>query len=344
MELREQVAILDRYPVGFERASKLGREGLLARSLEVFQINVGKKCNQACRHCHVDASPTRTEMMDAETVDLCLDIIGRVPSIRTVDITGGAPEISEHFRRIVQESKRLGKHVIDRCNLTILEEPGYEYLYEFLSRHEVEIIASLPHYARSHTDRQRGKGVFEASITALEKLNRLGYGSRVPLNLVYNPVGLYLSSPQSQLEREFKENLSRHFGIRFNNLYCINNMPINRYLGSLIKLGKFEHYMTLLVNGFNPATLDGLMCRDQISVGFDGSVYDCDFNQMLDMTAEPFAHIRDFDYHAFVSRRIRTSSHCFGCTAGAGSSCGGAIDENDTGEEPSCARPGNGAG
>jgi radical SAM/Cys-rich protein len=329
MKTAEQLRKLQDHPARFDRAAGTDGRGLRPLTLETFQVNVGKKCNQACRHCHVDASPARNEMMDRETVDLCLEAIASVPEIRTVDITGGAPEINEHFRRIVLECRRLGKHVIDRCNLTILEEPGYEYLYDFLAENEVEVIASLPHYARSNTDRQRGSGVFDTSITALGKLNRRGYGTRLPLNLVYNPVGLYLSSPQKQLEREFKENLDRRFGIVFNHLYCLNNMPINRFLESLLRVGKFEQYMETLVNAFNATTLEGLMCRHQISVGYDGRIYDCDFNQMLELGANPVSHVRDFDHGELMRRRIKTAGHCFGCTAGAGSSCGGEIVGRD---------------
>jgi radical SAM/Cys-rich protein len=264
-------------------------------------------------------------MMTREVAELCLKVIADLPEIATVDITGGAPELNENFVYLVTECRRLGKHVIDRCNLTILELSQYSYLYDFLSDNSVEIVASLPHFSKSNTDRQRGEGVFDLSMTALGKLNQRGYGSRLPLNLVYNPVGLFLSAPQKQLEREFKEHLERKHGIVFNNLYCINNLPINRFLAMLQREGKFETYMETLVNAFNPATLEGLMCRHQISVSYDGQIYDCDFNQMLDMTAHPIGHIESFDRDAFMSRRISVANHCFGCTAGAGSSCGGEI-------------------
>lgn len=328
MNIEKQLKLLATSPASFGKyiQDHVNHDGrLTALSLSTFQINVGKKCNQACSHCHVDASPTRTEMMSRETAESCLRIIGKLDEIETVDITGGAPEINKNFGYIVTESRRLGKHVIDRCNLTILEEPGFEHLYQFLTDNEVEIVASLPHFDQAHTDRQRGEGVFDKSIIALKKLNELGYGRKLPLNLVYNPAGLFLSAPQKQLEREFKENLKRKFGIVFDNLYCINNLPINRYLARLKQLGKFETYMEILVNAFNPATLDGLMCRHQISVGYDGQIYDCDFNQMLDMTVKAVAHVDSFDYQKFIDRRIETANHCFGCTAGSGSSCGGEI-------------------
>ncbi|MCK4893798.1 MAG: arsenosugar biosynthesis radical SAM protein ArsS [Calditrichia bacterium] len=296
-----------------------------ALSFITFQLNIGKRCNQACRHCHVGASPIRTEMMSRQTMDRCLEIIAKTESIEIVDITGGAPEMNEHFTYLVNECKKLGKHVIDRCNLTILEEPGYEHLYDFLSDNNVEIIASLPYFRKSHTDMQRGRGVFEKSITSLTKLNALGFGNGKVLNLVYNPAGAFLSAGQPALEREFKENLSRQYNISFNNLYCINNMPLDRFLRSLIRAEKLDEYMELLKNYFNPATLGGLMCRHQISVSYNGYVYDCDFNQILDLRAKPVSHINDFDYEVFISRKIRTANHCFGCTAGAGSSCIGEI-------------------
>lgn len=322
----EQLEILGaKAPAFDEKVSRSGLAELKPGELKIFQINVGKWCNQACKHCHVDASPSRTEAMSRETMEKCLQIIGNTPSIDTVDITGGAPEGNPLFREFVLRSRALGKHVIDRCNLTILFEPGQGDLAEFLATNNVEIIASLPHFAAARTDQQRGSGVFEKSILALKKLNALGYGSALPLNLVYNPSGVFLSGNQAQLEREFREKLLADHGITFNNLYCINNMPINRFLAALERGGKTETYLTTLVNAFNPHTLPGLMCRTQISVGYDGAVYDCDFNQMLDMTANSVTHIDDFNVGAFQARSIRIANHCYGCTAGAGSSCGGAV-------------------
>ncbi|BDA77370.1 radical SAM/Cys-rich domain protein [Leptospira kobayashii] len=328
MLVDEQMNILGSYPDSFGKQIRIGTDAknpLTGLTLTTFQINVGKWCNQACKHCHVDASPIRTEMMSKETIDKCLAIIKSVPAIQTVDITGGAPEGNIHFRYLVEEARKLGKKIIDRCNLTILEEKGNEDLHEFLAANEVEVCSSLPYFSQSRTDQQRGDGVFNKSITALQKLNKLGYGTRLPLNLVYNPVGVFLSSAQKQLEREFKENLDKKYGIVFNNLYCINNMPINRYLGALVRTGKFETYMETLVNAYNPMTLEGLMCRHQISVGYDGKIYDCDFNQMLELEAKPVSHVDHFDYETFVNRNIVVANHCFGCTAGAGSSCGGEV-------------------
>jgi len=295
------------------------KSGLNVLTFTTIQLNIGKRCNQSCRHCHVGASPARSEMMDRKTMDLCLQLIATCPEIDTVDITGGAPEMNPHFTYLVKECKKLGRKVIDRCNLTILEKPGYEYLYDFLAENAVEILASLPYFRKSYTDRQRGAGVFDKSITALTKLNARGFGSRYILNLIYNPVGAFLSPPQKQLEREFKENLQRHYNIQFNNLLCINNMPLDGFLRSLMYAGKLEEYMELLRNSFNPNTLVGLMCRHQMSVSYDGYVYDCDFNQMLDLKVASVPHISSFDYKRFLSRRIRTANHCYGCTAGAGS-------------------------
>lgn len=323
----DQLHLLSTWPESFTGTleNHTSKSALKADSLSVFQINVGKKCNQACTHCHVAASPLRSEMMSRKTAEKCIDIIRSVDSITTVDITGGAPEINENFTYIVEESVKAGKQVIDRCNLTILEEPGYEYLYNFLAANQVQIVASLPHFSASRTDKQRGRGVFDRSITALKKLNASGYGESLILNLVYNPSGIFLSAPQNELEREFKDALDRKYGIRFNQLFCINNMPISRFLESLVRKDNFEHYMTTLTNAFNPATVEGLMCRHQISVGYDGSIYDCDFNQMLEIKADPVQHIDHFNYEEFINRSIRVANHCFGCTAGSGSSCGGEI-------------------
>ncbi len=300
--------------------------GLKPLSLKVLQINVGKRCNQACRHCHVDASPVRTETMSEKTAAACLRVIAENPDIEIVDITGGAPEMNPHFRRLVKGSRNAGKHVIDRCNLTILEEPDFEYLYGFLRENEVEIVASLPHFSAATTDRQRGAGVFDLSIIALRKLNALGYGRELPLNLVYNPNGFFLSASQEQLEKEFKTRLKEEFGIHFHNLYCINNMPVSRFLDSLVRRGKFDEYMDLLANAYNPSTLAGLMCRHQISVGYDGTLYDCDFNQMLDLALqESIGHIDNFRSDALLGRSVTIANHCYGCTAGAGSSCTGTL-------------------
>ncbi|MBX7058925.1 MAG: arsenosugar biosynthesis radical SAM protein ArsS [Leptospirales bacterium] len=301
-----------------------GQRRLGAAELQTLQINVGKVCNQACRHCHVDASPMRSESMNAEVAQLCLQALARLPGVDTVDITGGAPELNPNFRMLVRESRALGKLVIDRCNLTILQEPGQEDLAEFLASQQAEIVASLPHFAAARTDQQRGRGVFERSIAALRKLNELGYGDQLRLNLVYNPSGLFLAGQQAQLEREFRERLAADFGIRFHNLYCMNNMPISRFLESLLRANKLEEYMSMLAGAFNPATLDGLMCRRQVSVGYDGQLYDCDFNQMLELPAA-IGHIGDLNQADWEARSIVLHNHCFACTAGSGSSCGGAL-------------------
>ena len=301
------------------------RQGLSPLSLKTFQVNLGKRCNQTCRHCHVDASPIRTEAMSLEIMDQCLQTLAICPEFEVVDITGGAPEMHPLFNYFVKGARELGKRVLDRCNLTILEEPWFENLGAFLADHQVEIVASLPCYSEANTDKQRGNGVFAKSIAALKKLNALGYGSTLPLNLVYNPIGPNLSPEQSRLEADYKTRLNNDFGIVFHHLFCINNLPINRFLEDLVRQGKLQTYMDLLVNSFNPATSEGLMCRHQISVGYDGSVFDCDFNQMLEIKAYPIGHIRDFDRTTFLSRQIRVGNHCYGCTAGAGSSCSGEI-------------------
>lgn len=321
----EQLSILGASALDFSAKAGFAGQGLRPAELKIFQVNIGKWCNQACRHCHVDASPTRTESMSAETMEKCLAIIAATPSLEAVDITGGAPEGHPLFHDFVKKVRALEKRVIDRCNLTILAEPGQESLADFLAENEVEIMASLPHFAALRTDQQRGAGVFEKSILGLKKLNAVGFGTSLPLNLVYNPTGIFLSGDQVQLEREFREKLKAEHGIVFHNLYAINNMPINRFLAALEKSGKTGTYLNTLVTSFNPQTLPGLMCRTQISVGYDGAVYDCDFNQMLEMQADAVDHIDRFTPAAFAGRKIRTTNHCYGCTAGAGSSCGGAV-------------------
>jgi radical SAM/Cys-rich protein len=328
MNTQEQLTKLSSYPASFEQRiaeAEPDAGHLTPAALETIQINVGARCNQACRHCHVKASPSRQETMSKEVAAQCLKIIEAVDEIKTVDITGGAPEMNMNFAYLVTESRRIGKHVIDRCNLTILTHPGYEQLDGFLAENEVELVASLPHYRESLTDRQRGNGVFERSIAALRMLNERGYGTDRILNIVYNPAGLYLSGSQNQLEREFREQLLRRYGIVFNNLYCINNFPIGRFMDALVRSGKFEDYMNTLVSAYNTSAVENLMCRRQISVGYDGNIYDCDFNQMLGIHSEPISHVADFDYDAILSRGIRVANHCFGCTAGAGSSCGGEL-------------------
>jgi radical SAM/Cys-rich protein len=301
---------------------------LRAAGIGVFQINVGKLCNQTCRHCHVDAGPDRVESMTRETAEQCLAALART-DIPTVDITGGAPELSPCFRFLVTGAKNLGRHVMDRCNLSVLLLPAQEDLAPFLALHRVEVVASLPSIAPSQTDAQRGAGVFSKSIEALRLLNRLGYGrpdSGLLLNLVTNPVGAFLPPSQEAQEAQFRERLAREHSIVFNNLYTITNMPISRFLEFLIESGNYEDYMRRLVAAFNPAAVAGVMCTYTLSVGWDGRLYDCDFNQMLELPVGHGApaHIRDFDPEALATRRIVTGNHCYGCTAGAGSSCGGA--------------------
>lgn len=307
-----------------------GLSPLTSQGIETLQINVGKICNQTCHHCHVDAGPHRTEIMTLETMDTILAVLRRHPGIQTVDITGGAPEMNPHFEYLVSECRALDRHVLDRCNLTIFFVKGKHHLPQFLADHHVEIIASLPCYSEANVDQQRGRGVFERSIMALRQLNQLGYGiegSGLALNLVYNPLGPKLPPNQHELEADYKEELGNRFGISFNRLYTITNMPISRFLDDLRTTGRYEEYMELLANSFNPASVDELMCRKLISIGWDGQLYDCDFNQMLDipiLKGMPQT-ITDFGLELLSHRPINTDHHCFGCTAGAGSSCGGAI-------------------
>ena len=300
---------------------------LLRRAgLQTLQINVGRKCNQACRHCHVDAGPWRTEMVGGEVAERIAEWIRQFrPPI--VDITGGAPELNEFFRFFVERARSAGCRVLDRCNLTIIEEPGYEDLPRYLAANEVEVIASLPCYTPENVAKQRGNGVFEGSIAALRKLNAVGYGTRLPLHLVYNPVGPKLPGPQAELEADYKAELGRHFGIVFNQLYTITNQPIARFAEDLKRLNKWDEYVELLVKNFNPATIEGLMCRTTLSVGWLGEVYDCDFNQMLGMqmrNGKPL-YLWDITPGFLQEMAIRTGEHCFACTAGCGSSCTGAL-------------------
>jgi radical SAM/Cys-rich protein len=312
--------------IGFDE--KLARHGIrLGRGkLVTLQLNIGRKCNQACRHCHVDAGPWREEMMSRATAERVAAWITRHrPTV--VDITGGAPELSEQFRFLVETSREAGARVIDRNNLTIIEVPGYEDLPEYLARHEVEIVASLPCYSPENVNRQRGNGVFEKSIRSLQKLNAAGYGSRLVLNLVYNPVGPKLPGPQEELEADYREALGREHGIVFTRLLTITNQPIARFAEDLRAQGKWEEYMDLLVNNFNPGTVAGLMCRETLSVGYEGDLYDCDFNQMLGLglAGGPPRKLWEMEPDELEGTAIATASHCFACTAGAGSSCTGAL-------------------
>jgi radical SAM/Cys-rich protein len=316
--------------VAFEqKLVQIGQWPLGAAGIETLQVNVGKLCNQTCRHCHVDAGPTRTEIMTRETAELVVEVLRRY-NIPRVDITGGAPELNPNFDYLVSEARALGRHVIDRCNLTVFFVQGKGYLPEFLRDHAVEVTASLPCYVEKNVEAQRGKGVFGKSIEALRWLNRLGYGqpgTGLTLNLVYNPLGPSLPPPQEQLEADYRQHLDQEYGVVFNHLYTLTNMPISRFLFDLNRQGNYERYMDLLVEKFNPAAVEGLMCRSLISVGWDGTLYDCDFNQMLNLPVNHSLphHLRDFDAYLLARREIRTGSHCFGCTAGSGSSCMGAL-------------------
>ena len=318
-KFKEMLASADLYPLKPTR-------------IEIFQINVGKLCNQTCRHCHVDAGPHRREIMTRETMSLCVETVKK-HKLGTVDITGGAPELNPNFRWLVSEMKKAGAHVMDRCNLTvILSNPKFRDLPLFFRDHQVEVISSLPHYTALKTNRQRGDGVFEKSITALKMLNEVGYGREgtgLKLNLVYNPVGAFLPGNQTELESDYRRELRNQYGIEFNHLYCITNMPISRYLEYLQSSGNYEAYMSTLIQNFNAAAAAGVMCRNTLSVGWDGQLYDCDFNQMLDMTVDRQTaptHIRDFDLDRLNTRSIVVAEHCYGCTAGSGSSCGGTIN------------------
>lgn len=312
-------------------AQKLAAEGLTPLrplQLQTFQINIGKMCNQVCAHCHVDAGPDKKEIMRRHTMQQCLDVLSTLP-VKTVDITGGAPEMNPDFRWFVTSLRELGKHVIVRCNLTIiLANKRFYDLPAFYAQQAIEVVSSLPFYNADRTDRQRGEGVFEQSIRALKMLNDAGYGrqnSGLILNLVYNPAGAFLPPDQQQIERDFRKELQTNYGIEFNRLFCITNMPVSRYLEYLVRSGNYEKYMERLLSAFNPHAAENVMCRTTVSVGWDGYLYDCDFNQMLDMKVDAAAqHISAFNAHALAERTIRVNQHCYGCTAGTGSSCSGA--------------------
>ena len=309
---------------------KYGKYPLRPSEVEIFQINIGKLCNQSCAHCHVDAGPDRVEeQMTRKDLERCLAIIDE-HQIPRVDITGGAPELNENFRWFVEECRRLRVHVMDRCNLTvIMSNPKYRDLPYFFADNQVQVISSLPYFTKRRTDSQRGDGVFEDSIEALKLLNQVGYGregSGLVLDLVYNPTGTFLPSSQAQLQDEFKRQLKRRYDIDFNSLYTITNLPISRFLEYLIETEQYTEYMTRLTEAFNPSTIDGLMCKNTISVSWDGYIYDCDFNQMLDLKVNTRGqHISEFDMDALRERSIVVNQHCYGCTAGAGSSCGGEL-------------------
>ena len=299
--------------------------------LRTLQVNLGYRCNQSCLHCHVNAGPNRREQMTRETLDEVLEFLAS-SGVATLDVTGGAPELHPEFRRLVESARALGVHVIDRCNLTILNEPGHEDLAAFLAEHHVEVVASLPCYLEENVESQRGKGVYASSLRALRKLNALGYGhegSGRVLNLMYNPPGPVLPPPQQALEADYRRELQKSAGVVFNSLYVLANMPIQRFGSTLVSRGGFDDYMTLLKSAHQPANLDTVMCRSLLSVDWRGYVYDCDFNQMLDLPAGdgmPRRRLRDLDASALAGEPISVADHCYGCTAGQGSSCGGALD------------------
>jgi radical SAM/Cys-rich protein len=315
-----------------QKLEESGLYPLKATQVEILQINVGKMCNQVCKHCHVDAGPDRKEIMTIDTMQQCIDVIKNNPSLKTVDLTGGAPEMNPDFRWFVEQIKIANPdiHIIVRCNLTIIRaNKKYYDLPYFFKLHKLEVVSSLPFYTKDRTDRQRGDGVFEDSIIALQMLNEAGYGvqgSGLILNLVYNPAGAFLPPSQTSLELEFKQSLKKDFNIVFNNLYAITNLPISRYLDYLLQTGNYEKYMEKLISAFNPMAAANVMCRNTISVGWDGWLYDCDFNQMLELkTGTVQKHIAVFNLQELNSRTIVVNQHCYGCTAGAGSSCGGAV-------------------
>lgn len=328
-EQLKRLAEAQSYPPFEQQLQRAGLFPLHATGITVFQINVGKLCNQTCRHCHVDAGPDRTERMSRETAAQCIAALAKT-DIPTVDITGGAPELNPNFRWLVEYAHALGRHVMDRCNLSVLLIPSQADLADFLAAHRVEVVASLPYYRASQTDAQRGEGIFDKSIEALRRLNQLGYGqegSGLLLNLVHNPVGAFLPPKQEAIEAQFRKELRTRHGVEFNHLYTITNMPVSRYLEFLVETGNYTQYMERLANAFNPVAAAGVMCRSMISVGWDGFLYDCDFNQMLELPVDHGApsHIRDFDPAKLHHRQIVTRNHCYGCTAGSGSSCGGTL-------------------
>lgn len=338
---QKQLAALNNLPLEVDKAGTFAKDlqqagwpQLTPTALEFFQINLGKLCNMTCTHCHVDAGPDRTrENMDRETVDACLRALD-LTDAHTVDLTGGAPELNPNFEYLVEKAVSRGKHVIDRCNLTILTVPRFEHLPEWMAERGVEVVCSLPHYRKFNTDAQRGTGTYRKSIKALRQLNAAGYGQGDPnrkLTLVTNPSGAFLAPGQESQEQEWKDALARNHEVTFDKLIALNNMPIARFLDWLQEKGNLQAYMERLVNAFNPATIDGLMCRNTLSISWDGRLFDCDFNQMLDIEVKlpdkSRPHIKDFDLEMLQSRTIQTNRHCYGCAAGAGSSCGGTLAE-----------------
>lgn len=322
--------ILERFE---DKLQTFGMFPLKPAQLEILQVNVGKMCNQVCAHCHVDAGPDRKEIMTREVMEHCLTVLKKMPFIHTIDLTGGAPEMNPDFQWFVEEITKMKRKVIVRSNLTILvSNKKFRAYPEFFVKNKITVIASLPCYTAENTDKQRGTGVFSKSIEALQILNSLGYGKEntgLELHLVYNPIGPHLPPSQEKLQNDYKKILKENFGIIFNNLYTITNMPVSRYLDYLLAIGKYEKYMETLVNAFNPSAVQGLMCKNTLSVSWDGKLFDCDFNQMLNLQTENGSpkHIQDFDSDKLLKRKIILNQHCYGCTAGAGSSCQGAITE-----------------
>ena len=333
-KIEYELEVLDTPINGLSFADKLADSNLFPLSptqIDILQINMGKMCNQVCKHCHVDAGPDRKEIMTRETMLLILEVIKK-GGIKTVDLTGGAPEMNPEFRWFIEEVRKISSevHIIVRCNLTIiLANPKYHDLPEFYKKHHIEVVSSLPYFTAVKTDSQRGDGVFDKSIKALKMLNEIGYGSEgsdLQLNLVYNPAGAFLPASQEGLELEFKKRLKNSYDITFNSLYTITNLPISRFLEYLLRSENYDSYMEKLLDAYNPVAAANVMCRNTISVGWDGYLYDCDFNQMLELkVASPTSqHIADWNQKSLLEREIIVKQHCFGCTAGAGSSCGGA--------------------
>lgn len=318
-------------PLFKDKLNAIGLYPLKPTKIDIFQINVGKMCNQVCKHCHVDAGPDRKEIMTQETMQHCIDVLKK-HKFATLDLTGGAPEMNPNFRWFIEEVRKVDSEIkiIVRCNLTIiLANKKYQDLPEFFKKHNIEVVSSLPFYTATRTDSQRGDGVFEDSIKALQMLNAVGYGiegSGLTLNLVYNPAGAFLPAGQAGLEKEFKRALRNKYNIEFNSLFCITNIPISRYLDYLIVSGNYAAYMEKLVAAYNPVAAESVMCRNTLSISWDGYLFDCDFNQMLELkVAAKAKHISEFDYEELVNRPIIVNQHCYGCTAGAGSSCGGEV-------------------
>lgn len=310
-----------------DKLNEIGLFPLKSTKVDIFQVNVGKMCNQVCKHCHVDAGPDRKEIMTRETMQACLDVLEKY-DIGTVDLTGGAPEMNPEFRWFVEEISKMGRHIIVRCNLTIIvANKKYNDLPEFFAKHGIEVVSSLPHYTPGRTDSQRGDGVFGQSIKALQMLNAVGYGkagSGLELNLVYNPTGAFLPGNQDELEKDYKRVLKQDFDIDFNQLFAITNLPVSRFLDYLVASKNIDTYMEKLIDAYNPSAAAGVMCRNTVSISWDGYLFDCDFNQMLEIPVNAKGqHINDFDLEELESRDIEINQHCYGCTAGSGSSCGG---------------------